>query len=165
MASSTDRIAKELFVRAPQERVWRAISDAGEFGDWFGIELDGEFASGARMTGRIKPTKADAAVAELQEKYAGMRLAFVVERMEPMSLFSYRWHPFAIDPDADYSKEPMTLVTFELESADGGTMVRVTESGFDSIPIERRAEAFGANDQGWAVQLLLIEKYLLLPQS
>lgn len=165
MASSTDRIEKELFVRAPQERVWRAISDAGEFGDWFGIDLDGEFASCARMTGRIKPTKADAAVAELQKKYAGMRLAFVVERMEPMSLFSYRWHPFAVDPDADYSKEPMTLVTFELEPADGGTMVRVIESGFDSIPIERRAEAFEANDKGWAMQLQLIEKYLLLPQS
>ncbi len=165
MVSSTDRIEKKLFVRAPQDRVWRAISDAGEFGDWFGIELDGEFTSGARMTGRIKPTKADAGVAEIQKKYVGMRMAFVIERMEPMTLFSYRWHPFAVDPDADYSKEPMTLVTFELEPVDGGTVVHVTESGFDSIPIERRAEAFDANDEGWDMQLRLIEKYLLLPQS
>lgn len=164
MVSSTDRIEKELFVRAPQDRVWRAISDAREFGDWFGIDLDGEFVSGARMTGRIKPTKADAAVAEMQKKYAGMHIEFIVERMEPMGLFSYRWHPFAVDPATDYSKEPMTLVTFELEPADGGTKVRVIESGFDSIPIERRAEAFDANDEGWAMQLKLIEKYLLLPQ-
>jgi uncharacterized protein YndB with AHSA1/START domain len=164
MTSSTDRIEKELFVRAPRDRVWRAISNAGEFGDWFGMELDGEFAPGARMAGRIKPTKADAAVAEIQKKYTGMHLEFVVERLEPMSVFSYRWHPFAVDPGADYSKEPMTLVTFKLEPADGGTIVRIIESGFDSIPIERRAEAFEANDEGWAMQLRLIEKYLLLPQ-
>lgn len=165
MVSSTDRIEKKLLVRAPQDRVWRAISDAGEFGDWFGIELDGEFAAGAQITGRIKPTSVDAAVAEVQTKYAGMQMAFVIERIEPMTLFSYRWHPFAVDPNADYSKEPMTLVTFELEPIDGGTMVRVIESGFDSIPIERRADAFDANDEGWATQLQLVEKYLLLPQS
>jgi uncharacterized protein YndB with AHSA1/START domain len=165
MSSSTDRLEKELFLRAPQDRVWRAISDAGEFGSWFGVELDGEFVAGAHLTGRIKPTTADAAVAEMQKKYAGMPIAFVVERLEPMSVFSYRWHPFAIDPDVDYANEPMTLVTFTLEPTDGGTMLRVAETGFDSIPVERRADAFEANEEGWDMQIALIEKYLLLPQS
>lgn len=165
MSSSTDRIEKELFLRAPQAKVWNAISDAGEFGDWFGMELDGEFVPGAQMTGRIKPTKADAAVAEMQKKYAGTPVAFVVDRVEPMSLFSYRWHPFALDPAIDYSNEPMTLVTFTLEPRDDGTMLRIVESGFDSIPIGRRADAFEANEEGWGMQMQLVEKYLLLPQS
>jgi uncharacterized protein YndB with AHSA1/START domain len=165
MDSSTDRIEKVLFVRAPQDKVWHAISDAGEFGNWFGMELDGQFVPGAQMTARIKPTKADAAVAEMQKKYDGTPVAFVVERVEPMSIFSYRWHPFSIDPDVDYTNEPMTLVTFTLEPTEGGTMLRVVESGFDSIPIKRRAEAFEANEEGWGIQMQLIEKYLLLPQS
>jgi uncharacterized protein YndB with AHSA1/START domain len=165
MSSSTDRVEKQLFVRAPLERVWHAISDAREFGNWFGVEFDREFAPGVHMTGRIKPTKADAAVAEMQKKYAGMRMEFVVERVEPMSVFSYRWHPFAIDPNVDYSDEPMTLVTFTLEPTEGGTMLRVVESGFDAIPIERRTDAFEANEEGWAMQMQLIEKYLLLPHS
>lgn len=164
MGSSTDRIEKEVFLRAPQARVWRAVSDAVEFGNWFGMELDGEFAAGAQMTGRIKPTKADPAVAEMQEKYAGKPVAFVVERVEPMSVFAFRWHPFPIDPNVDYSKEPMTLVTFTLEPKDNGTLLRVVESGFDSIPIQRRAQAFEANEGGWTMQMQLIEKYLLLAQ-
>jgi uncharacterized protein YndB with AHSA1/START domain len=162
MVSSTDRIEKSIFLRAPQERVWRALSDAREFGDWFGMEFDGEFAAGKRMTGRIKPTKADPAVAEMQKKYAGMAVELVVDRLEPMSVFSYRWHPFAIDPAIDYSHEPMTLVTFTLEPAEGGTMLRIVETGFDSIPIARRADAFEANEEGWDKQMQLIEKYLSL---
>ncbi len=163
MTSSTDRIEKRVFLRAPQGRVWRAITDAGEFGTWFGLELEGSFAPGAPVTGRIKPTKVDAAVAQLQEKYAGMPLAFFVERIEPMSFFSFRWHPFAIESAVDYSSEPMTLVTFTLEPAEGGTVLTVVESGFDAIPIERRASAFEANEGGWAIQLQLVEKYLLTP--
>jgi uncharacterized protein YndB with AHSA1/START domain len=165
MSSSTDRVEKQLFIRAPRDKVWRAISEAREFGNWFGVEFDREFAPGAQMIGRIKPTKADAAVAETQKKYAGMQMTFVVERVEPMSVFAYRWHPFAIDPNVDYSNEPMTLVTFTLEPTEGGTMVRVVESGFDAIPIERRTDAFEANEEGWAIQMQLIEKYLLLPHS
>ena len=164
MSSSTDRVEKQLFLLAPQDKVWHAISDAREFGNWFGVEFDREFAPGARMTGRIKPTKADLAVAEIQKKYAGMRMALVVERVEPMRVFAYRWHPFAIDPDVDYSTEPMTLVTFTLEPTEGGTMLRVVESGFDAIPIGRRADAFEANEEGWGMQMQMIEKYLLLPQ-
>lgn len=165
MASSTDRIEKHVFLRAPQDRVWHAISDAREFGNWFGMELDGSFTPGAQMTGRIKPTKADADVAKMQEKYTGAPVAFYVDRIEPMSIFSFRWHPFAIDSAVDYSKEPMTLVTFTLEPTEGGTILRVVESGFDAIPIERRADAFDANDEGWGMQMQLIEKYLLLPRS
>jgi uncharacterized protein YndB with AHSA1/START domain len=163
--SSTDRIEKSVVLRAPQERVWRAISDAKAFGSWFGMEFDGAFAPGKEMRGRIVPTKADPDVAKAQEKYRGMPVAIFIEEISPMRIFSYRWHPFAIERDVDYSKEPMTLVTFILEPADGGTKLTIVETGFDSIPLARRADAFEANGEGWAAQLTLIEKYLLLPQS
>lgn len=164
MISSTDRIEKRVLLRAPQERVWRAISDAAEFGSWFGVELDGSFASGAATAGRIKPTTADAEVAKMQEQYTGMPMTFYVEQMEPMRLFSFRWHPFAIDTTVDYSNEPMTLVTFTLEPVEGGTLLTIVESGFDSIPIARRADAFEANDEGWGLMVKLIEKHLLAPR-
>jgi uncharacterized protein YndB with AHSA1/START domain len=163
MTSSTDRIEKETVLRAPQEKVWHAISNAREFGNWFGVEFDSEFAPGTTITGRIKPTTVDPAVAEMQKKYAGMPFTFVVDRVEPMSLFSFRWHPFAIEPNVDYSHEPMTLVTFTLQPTTGGTLLRIVETGFDSIPIERRAEAFEANAEGWGMQMQLLEKYLPSP--
>lgn len=162
--SSTDRIEKSLFLRAPQERVWHAISSAKDFGNWFGMEFDGEFAPGTQMRGRIVPTKADPVVAKTQEKYRGMPVAIYVEEITPMRVFSYRWHPFAIDTSVDYSKEPMTLVTFMLEPADGGTKLTIIETGFDSIPLARRADAFEANEEGWAAQAHVLEKYLLQPQ-
>ena len=165
MTTTTDRIEKRVFLRAPQERVWRAVSDAAEFGSWFGVELDGKFAPGAEMRGRIKPTTADADVAKMQEKYTGTPMTFYVERFEPMRVLSFRWHPFAIDNSVDYSKEPMTLVTFTLEPAEGGTNLTVVESGFNAIPIARRAGAFEANEEGWAMVVQLIEKYLLQMQS
>jgi uncharacterized protein YndB with AHSA1/START domain len=160
MAASTDRIEKTVLLRAPLARVWRAISDPGEFGTWFGVEFDGEFVAGARLTARIVPTKVDPEVAKAQQPYAGMRFEVTVDRVEPMRLFSFRWHPFAIDPEVDYSKEPSTLVVFQLEEAAGGTKLVITESGFDKIPLERRAKAFTANEQGWTAQARLIEKYL-----
>jgi uncharacterized protein YndB with AHSA1/START domain len=161
MNSPTDRIEKTVLLRASLERVWRALADAGEFGDWFGLELDGAFVPGAQINGRIKPTKVDPAVAEMQQKYVGMELALFVDRVEPMRLLSYRWHPFAVQRDVDYSNEPMTLVTFTLEPAEGGTLLRVVESGFDSIPLERRAAAFESNQGGWTIQMQLIEKFLV----
>jgi uncharacterized protein YndB with AHSA1/START domain len=160
MAGSTDRIEKTVLLRAPLARVWRAISDAKEFGTWFGVEFDGAFVAGARVTGRIVPTRVDAEVAKAQQPYAGMAFDFTVDRIEPMRLFSFRWHPFAIDPKVDYSSEPTTLVAFQLEEAAGGTKLVITESGFDRIPLDRRAKAFTANEQGWAAQAKLIEKYL-----
>jgi uncharacterized protein YndB with AHSA1/START domain len=156
----TDRIEKKVVLRAPRERVWKAISDAKQFGTWFGVEFDGPFAVGAAMKGRITPTKVDAEVAKMQEPYTGMAFDCTIERIEPMRLFSFRWHPFAIEPDVDYSKEPTTLVTFELEEVPGGTQLTITESGFDKIPLERRAKAFEANEGGWTHQLELIAKYL-----
>jgi len=160
MTAATDRIEKSLLLRAPQARVWRAISDAREFGSWFGVAFDGPFVAGARLTGRIVPTQADAEVAKAQEAYAGMKFECVIDGIEPMRLFSFRWHPYAVDPAVDYSKEPMTLVVFQLEEAPGGTRLTITESGFDGIPAHRRAEAFTRNDQGWTAQGKLLEKHL-----
>ena len=160
MASVADRIEKKVLLRAPRDRVWRAISDAQEFGTWFGVAFDGPFVAGARLTGRIVPTKVDAGVAKAQEPHAGKPFEITVDRIEPMRLFSFRWHPFAVDPGVDYSSEPATLVTFELEEAPGGTSLTITESGFDRVPLERRAKAFTSNEQGWTAQAKLIEKYL-----
>jgi uncharacterized protein YndB with AHSA1/START domain len=160
MTVDTDRIQKRVLLRAPLERVWNAVSDAATFGSWFGAAFDGPFAPGKVMKGKIVPTKADPDVAKTQEPYAGAAIALAVDRIEPMRLFSFRWHPFAVDPKVDYSDEPMTLVTFELESVEGGTQLTITESGFDRIPTARRAKAFEMNDHGWTAQAKLIEKYL-----
>jgi uncharacterized protein YndB with AHSA1/START domain len=162
MATNTDRIEKRVLLRAPRQRVWRAISDSSQFGSWFGVEFNGPFIAGARMTGRIVPTTADAEIARSQKPYEGTPFEISVDRIEPPRLFSFRWHPYAVDAGVDYSKEPTTLVVFELEEAAGGTMLTITESGFDQIPLERRAKAFASNEQGWAAQARLIEKYLAL---
>jgi uncharacterized protein YndB with AHSA1/START domain len=160
MTSSTDRIEKKVLLRAPRERVWRAISDSKEFGIWFGVAFQEPFVAGKPITGRMVTTSVDAEIAARQKLYVGLAFEFVVDRIEPMSLFSFRWHPFAMDKNVDYSKEPSTLVVFELDEAQGGTLLTVTESGFDRIPLERRAKAFAANEGGWAAQMKLIEKYL-----
>jgi uncharacterized protein YndB with AHSA1/START domain len=158
--TTRDRIEKKVFLRAKPSRVWRAISDVGEFGAWFGVEFDGPFVAGTKLVGRVVPTKADPEIAKTQEPYAGMKFELEVDRVEPEHHFSFRWHPFAIDPKVDYSKEAMTLVVFELAADGAGTRLTITESGFDKIPLERRARAFAANDGGWQEQARLIEKYL-----
>lgn len=160
MTSQTDRIEKKILLRAPLERVWQAVSDAKQFGTWFGVEFDEPFAPDASITGRIVPTKVDAEVAKMQEPHTGMACDITVDRIEPMNLFSFRWHPYAVESDGEYSKERTTLVTFRLEDAPDGTLLTITESGFDRIPLARRAEAFASNEQGWAIQTTLIEKYL-----
>ena len=162
MTTSSDRIEKKILLHAPRERVWRAISDARQFGSWFGVKLDGPFVAGARVTGKIAPTTVDAEVAKMQKPYEGFAFEITVDRVEPMRLFSFRWHPGGLDPGVDYSKEPTTVVAFELEEASGGTMLTITESGFEQIPLERRAKAFAGNEQGWSHQTRLIEKYLAL---
>jgi uncharacterized protein YndB with AHSA1/START domain len=159
---NADRIEKKILLRAPRERVWRAISDSAQFGRWFGVKFDGPFVEGARMTGTIVPTEVDPEVAKLQEPHSGKAFEWVVERIEPMQRFSFRWHPYAIDPTMDYSNEPTTLIVFELKDAPGGILLTITESGFDRIPLARRAQAFAANDGGWEAQTRLIEKYLAL---
>ena len=157
---STDRIEKKIVLRAPRERVWRAISDAKQFGSWFGVAFDGPFAEGARLTGKIAPTTVDAEVAKMQEPYAGKAFEWTVEHIEPMKRLSFRWHPYAVEEGVDYSKEPTTLIEFELTEAAGGILLTITESGFDQIPLARRAKAFKANEGGWEMQIRLIEKYL-----
>lgn len=159
---NTDCIEKTVVLHASRERVWRAISSADEFGLWFGVTFNGLFAENTRITGTIVPTTVDADVAKMQQPHAGMPFEFVVDRIEPMDRISFRWHPFAIEPGVDYSHEPMTRIVFELEDADGGTRLTITESGFDRIPIERRAKAFAANDGGWEHQTRLVRKYLAL---
>jgi uncharacterized protein YndB with AHSA1/START domain len=146
---STDRIEKKIVLRAPRSRVWRAIANAGEFGTWFRMNLEGEFAEGATIRGRIT-----------HPGYEHVTLDMRVERIEPERYFSYRWHPYAIDPAVDYSAEPTTLVEFTLEDTQGGTALTIVESGFDRIPLARRAEAFRMNDQGWAGQIKNLERYV-----
>lgn len=161
MSSRTDRIERRVLLDAPLDRVWHAISDAQEFGSWFGVRFDGPFVAGESLTGQIVPTTVDPEVAESQKPHEGLRFEITVDRVEPMRLFSFRWHPYAADPAIDYSQEPTTLVAFELEESPGGTVLTITESGFDRIPLARRAAAFEMNAQGWEAQLTLIEKYLV----
>lgn len=154
------KIRKEAILKAPLDKVWAAISDARQFGAWFGMELDGPFEPGKKMTGRIAPTQVDPEVAKLQEPHRGAPVELWIEKIEPKRLFSMRWHPFAIDRNVDYSAESTTLIQFSLEEVQDGTRLVIEESGFENIPLARRADAFKANDGGWAHQLELIAKYL-----
>lgn len=151
----TDRIVKSAVLRAPHDRVWRAISDAAQFGVWFGVEIAGAFAPGARLACKIVPTQVDPEIAQAQAPYAGVAFEIVVDEVEPMRLVSFRWHPFGAEPG-----DPMTLVELALEEVPGGTQLTITESGFDQLPLARRAQAFTSNDGGWAAQLGLIAKFL-----
>jgi uncharacterized protein YndB with AHSA1/START domain len=148
---STDRIEKRVVLRAPRSRVWRAISDAKEFGTWFRMNLDGAFAAGRTVRAKVAIPG-----------YEHMKVEMQVERIEPERYFSYRWHPYPNDPAIDYSAEPMTLVEFKLEDAEGGagTALTIVESGFDRIPLARRAEAFRMNDGGWAGQIKNLAAYV-----
>ena len=160
MTAVPDRIEKQVLLRAPLARVWSAISDSRQFGSWFGVKFNDPFHPGRRIVGTITPTTADPKVAEMQQPYEGMPFDITVDRIEPPRLLSFRWHPAAIDPKIDYSQEPTTLVVFELHEVPDGVMLTVTETGFDQIPLSRRADAFRMNEGGWAAQMTLIEKYL-----
>src|SRR5262245_22089897 len=147
--TATDRIEKEIVLKVPRSRVWRALTDAAEFGKWFGVEMKDGFAPGARAQGRITTPG-----------YEHVTMDVTVERMEPERLFSWRWHPYAIDPKKDYSGEPTTLVECELSDVPGGTRLRIVESGFDRVPLARRAEAYRMNAGGWDIQAQNIARYL-----
>ena len=147
--SSSDRIEKTVRLRAPVSRVWRALTDAEEFGTWFRVKLEGPFVAGAKVRGRITHPGYEHVTMEVQ-----------VERIDPHRLFSFRWHPNAVDPAVDYSAEPTTLVEFHLEEIAEGTSLRIVESGFDGIPAARRAEALRMNEGGWAGQVRNIERYV-----
>jgi uncharacterized protein YndB with AHSA1/START domain len=145
----TDRIEKRVVLRAPRSRVWRALTDAGEFGSWFGVTLQAPFTEGATVRGQIT-----------HPGYQHLTMELIVERLEPERYFAYRWHPYAIDPKIDYSQEPATLVEFRLEDAGEGTTLTIVESGFDRIPLARRAEAFKMNEGGWTQQVRNIERHV-----
>ncbi|MGE0753124.1 MAG: SRPBCC family protein [Variibacter sp.] len=144
-----DRIEKTIELKAPLARVWRALTDHNEFGTWFRVKLESPFVPGQPTRGRIT-----------YPGYEHLVMEVVVRKMEPERLFSFNWHPFAIDPNVDYSGEPPTLVEFTLEKAAGGTRLRVVESGFDKIPASRRTEAFRMNEGGWAAQMQNIAEYV-----
>lgn len=148
---STDRIERSILINAPRERVWRALADAETFGRWFGANLAGQrFVPGQRARGQITHCG-----------YEHVWFDVVVERMEPQQLFSYRWHPYPVDPAVDYTQETPTQVTFTLEDAPGGaTRLTVIESGFDQVPPHRRLEAFRMNTDGWAVQIDNIARHV-----
>lgn len=153
MTTSTDRIERQILIKAPRSRVWRALTHAGEFGKWFGANLQGKaFTPGQRVQAPITIPGYEHVVFDV-----------VVERMEPERLFSFRWHPYAVDPAVDYSQEQRTLVTFELRDAPEGTLLSTVESGFDSVPVERRMEAFRMNSGGWDAQMKNLERHAAQP--
>ena len=153
MNASTDRIERKILLKAPRSRIWRALSDAGEFGDWFGVDFNGKaFIAGKHVQGQVTYPGYEHVVMEVS-----------IERMVPERLLSWRWHPAAIDPSVDYSQEPTTLVVFELEEVDGGILLTVVESGFDKIPLARRATVFRLNTSGWDEQMQNIEKHVATP--
>ncbi len=159
MTTKTDQIRKQIVLRAPRERVWEAVTDAKKFGTWFGVEFEDGFVAGQRVRGRVVPTQVDAAVAKTQEPHAGVEFDVVVDRIDPMDHFSFRWHPGS-STEGTRTDEERTLVTFEFADATEGVLLTITESGFDRVPLERRAKAFTDNDGGWTAQTKLIEKYL-----
>ncbi len=145
----SDSIEKSIELKAPVSRVWKALTNHEEFGTWFRVKIDAPFATGQVSRGHIT-----------YPGYEHLKWEAVVQSIEPERLFSFTWHPYAVDPDKDYSAEPPTLVTFTLEKTATGTLLRVVESGFDKIPADRRAEAFRMNDGGWAEQTKNIAEYL-----
>lgn len=146
----TDRIEKQILLRAPRARVWKALSDKTEFGAWFGATFPpGAFKAGEKANGQIT-----------NKGYEHVKMSLELVDVVPEKKLSYRWHPYAVDPNVDYSGEPTTLVTFTLEDADGGTQLTIVESGFDQIPAHRRAEALKMNDRGWTSQAKNIERYV-----
>ncbi len=146
---NTDRIHKEIALKAAPARVWQALTDSNEFGQWFGVRLEGSFQVGEEILGQIT-----------HPGYEHLKFKARVERMDPMEAFAFRWQPHAIDPEVDYSNDPSTLVLFRLKETEDGTLLAVTESGFDALPKDLRAEAFLRNEGGWAAQVLNIQKHL-----
>jgi len=144
-----NRIEKRVELKAPISRVWRALTDFREFGEWFQVKLESPFVPGKISRGNIT-----------HPGYEHIQMEVMVQTMQPQQIFSFTWHPYAIDPKIDYSKEPSTLVEFRLEKTRTGTLLTVTESGFDKIPTDRRFEAFRKNEGGWTQQLENIEAYV-----
>jgi uncharacterized protein YndB with AHSA1/START domain len=147
-STELNRIERKIVIRAPRARVWRALTTGSEFSKWFHVEMDGEFTPGAQI--RMTST---------YPQCAGQSFYLYVEQMTPERKFSWKWHPGMSRPGLDYSKEPMTTVEFRLEDVDGGTLLTVEESGFDRIPLSRRAGVFSENTEGWRIQMESLEEY------
>ena len=145
----TDSIEKQIELKAPVSRVWRALTDYREFGAWFRVDFEGPFVAGQITHGR-----------NTYCGYENLIMEFAVQKIEPESYFAYTWHPFPVETGIDYTKETPTLVEFRLAPKAGGTLLSVRESGFDAIPDYRRAEAFRMHESGWAEQLANIEKHV-----
>jgi uncharacterized protein YndB with AHSA1/START domain len=145
----TNVIEKRIELRAPIARVWRALTDYREFGEWFRVKVNEPFAPGKVARGNIT-----------HPGYEHVKWEVTIKQMEPERLFSYTWHPYAVDPKVDYSKETPTLVEFKLEKTIAGTLLIITESGFDNIPSHRRMEAVRMNDGGWEAQTKNIEAHV-----
>jgi len=145
----SDCIEKQIELKAPISRVWRAITDHREFGTWFKVNLEGPFVPGEVSRGKMT-----------HPGYEHVTWTAVVKELKPERLFSFTWHPYAIDPNVDYSNEPQTVIEFRLSEVNGGTLLVITECGFDKIPADRRAEAFRMDEKGWAAQLKNIEKHV-----
>ena len=144
-----DSITKEILLKAPRTRVWRALTDWAEFSTWFKIALDGPFKVGGHTRGHLT-----------EPGYEHLKIDMLVEQMDAPERFSLRWHPYPIDPKVDYSREPRTLVQFTLAEVPGGTQLTVVESGFDQIPAHRRVEAFRMNTEGWVEQLQRVRRHV-----
>jgi len=152
-ASSTDRIERQIMLKASKSRVWKALTNTEEFGSWFGVELTGQtFVPGQHVRGRMNSNGCD--------RGADVQFDALVVEMQTERLFSYRWHPYSVDPAVDYSKEERTLVVMELIEVNGGTLLKVVESGFDKVPASRRVEALKMHSGGWEAQLKNIERYV-----
>ncbi len=147
--TSTDRIEVQATFDVPQSRVWSAITDVKQFNAWFGVMLTSPFRPGTTVSGKL-------AVAGFEH----LVMSIWIEQLEPERLFSFRWHPYAIEEGVDYTSEPTTLVSFTLEDVPGGTRLALVESGFAALPESRRAKAFAMNERGWGIQLENIRKHL-----
>lgn len=145
----TDRIHKEITLRATRSRVWRALTDAEEFGEWFGVRFEGAFRVGETISGVLT-----------KYEMAGVSFDMRIERMDAETYFAFRWHPYDVGPGADFDSEPTTLVEMRIEDVDGGTVLTLVESGFDSIPADRRVECFGRNEGGWKIQMENIRHHI-----
>ena len=136
-----DRIVKTVELQAQVSRVWRALADHNEFGQWFRVKLDGPFKTGALSTGKMT-----------YPGYEDYPWLATVERMEHEQLLSFRWHDFNEKSGVDISKQPTTLVEFRLEPLANGTRLTITESGFEALPDPRRKEIMRGNTEGWNIQ-------------
>ena len=150
MPESTNCVEKQIVLKAPRAKVWRALVNPQAFGEWFGVKMSGPpMAAGQHLSGNITYPGWEHLVMEIW-----------IESVVAEKHLSWRWHPAAIEPNVDYSAEPTTLVEFELQEVEGGTLLKVVESGFDALPLARRAKALGMNASGWQEQMLNIDMYV-----